>query len=120
MKVLIVDDSHIMVEVLELLFKDKGFEVLSADASKSALNLLEKQKFDLMITDINMPGMSGIDLGLEVRKNNTLMPIILFTGQINKFKDYKSSLDKIGNAYYIESKDLDELLKTIKKIFPKI
>jgi len=118
MKVLVVDDSQYMIEALELLLKGNIVEVHSANSSRSALEILNKHIFDLIITDINMPGMSGIDLSFEIRKKYPLIPIILFTGQMNKLNDYKSDCDKIGNVHYIENKDVNALIKILSTILP--
>ena len=118
MKVLVVDDSQLMIEVLELLLKNHIIEVHTANGSRSALDILNKHIFDLIITDINMPVMSGIDLSFEIRKKYPLTPIILFTGQMNKLNDYKSDCDKIGNVHYIENKDVNELMKILTTILP--
>jgi CheY-like chemotaxis protein len=119
-KILVVDDSKYILEVMALLLNDDKHIIETASDSKIALDFLEKQKFDLIITDINMPGMSGFDLSFEVRKKDPLTPVILFTGQINRHKDYKPLLDKLGNSYYVEGKDLNELVNIMGTIFPKI
>ncbi len=120
MNILVVDDSKEILEALELLLADKNMTLHTASDSRLALELFEKNKFDLIITDINMPVMSGIEISFEVRKKDILVPIILFTGQIHKLKDYAPSIDKLGNTYYVEGKDLNELTKRIESLFPQI
>ncbi len=79
--VLIVDDDDILCVALAYDFKKIGFHVLKANSTKEAMEIIQTQTIQLVITDIRMPGESGIELLNKIRnKNQTLPPVIIMTG----------------------------------------
>ena len=78
-KILVVDDERSMREVLTLMLKREGYKVVSAESAERAGELIEREAYDLLISDISMPGASGIDLLRRVRENGLDMPVILIT-----------------------------------------
>jgi putative two-component system response regulator len=80
-KILVIDDErlirNLMVEILEL----DGHEVVSADTSESAMSLLEERDdFELVVSDVVMPGLSGLELLEAVRARRASLPVLLVTG----------------------------------------
>src|SRR5262245_32143541 len=67
-RVLVVDDERSMRELLSIVLKRDGYEVLVADDGVRAIELLKKQRVDILITDIRMPQMSGVDVLREAKK----------------------------------------------------
>jgi len=83
-KILVVDDDILVVEALEELLKSSGYEVRVAMRGQEALEILEKERFDLLILDVVMPKMTGFDLCCEVRKRDDEMSrvkIIMLTAK---------------------------------------
>jgi two-component system response regulator PilR (NtrC family) len=78
-KILVVDDERSIRELLEIFLKKEGFEVKSAQNVAEAMDLIKTTEFDLIISDIRMPDMSGIDLLRHVRTNNFSGQFILLT-----------------------------------------
>jgi two-component system NtrC family response regulator len=66
--ILIVDDEKNYLVVLEALLANEGYEIITADSAIKALRLIEESDLDLLITDMKMPGMNGMDL-LAAAKN---------------------------------------------------
>ena len=60
--ILVVDDELSMREFLNILLEKEGYEVFTASEASSAINLIQDQSFDLVISDIKMPGMGGLSL----------------------------------------------------------
>jgi len=93
-KILLVDDETALVDILERILSNLGYEVHAYSSSLKALNAfkLKSGYFDLIVTDLIMPDMTGADLTTKIRKLNNKIPVILFTG-INENKivqrDYK-------------------------------
>lgn len=85
MRVLVVDDQELNLKVMIRLLELVGVSPESAISGESALKMLKQKKYDLVITDINMPIMDGIELLSEIKVTHPDMPVIAITG--NVFKD---------------------------------
>lgn len=79
-KILIVDDELLILRIISDILSKEGYEVKTAINYFNASQLLESEKFDVVITDIRMPEKSGIDLLTHVREINADIPVILMTG----------------------------------------
>ncbi len=79
--ILIVDDESAILVSLGILFKNEGFEVVTAQGGKAGLEALAQGPPDVVLTDIRMPGVSGMDLLAEARQRDPEMPVILMTAQ---------------------------------------
>jgi two-component system, NtrC family, response regulator PilR len=78
-KILIVDDERSIRELLEIFLKKEGYEIQVAQSVSEALELIKSTEFDLIVSDIRMPDMSGIDLLRHLRSNNFNGQFILLT-----------------------------------------
>ena len=78
-KILVVDDEPQVFEAIGMLLSFDGHEVVSANGGKEALALFARHKFDLVITDYTMPGMTGDDLALELKTRLPGQPVIMIT-----------------------------------------
>jgi two-component system chemotaxis response regulator CheY len=86
-KVLIVDDFATMRRILKNILKKIGFtQILEADDGSNALKLLEKEKVDLVISDWNMPKMTGLEFLKAVRSNTAFkdLPFLMVTAEAQK------------------------------------
>ena len=77
--VLIVDDERSMRDFLKILLEKEGHEVTTANSGASALEVLDKQSVDVIVSDIRMPGMTGIELLETVKEQLPELPMILIT-----------------------------------------
>jgi EAL domain-containing protein (putative c-di-GMP-specific phosphodiesterase class I)/CheY-like chemotaxis protein len=78
--VLVVDDEEPLLRAVQRLLTHAGFKVDAASGGREAVELLEHRVFDCIVSDINMPGMSGIDLLRAVRGRDLDVPVVLLTG----------------------------------------
>jgi CheY-like chemotaxis protein len=78
--ILVVDDERFIVEAISQHLKDKGYNILSLIDSVEALKTIETQDFDLVLTDLRMPDVSGMDIARAVRAKNTDTMVIILTG----------------------------------------
>jgi len=79
-KVLIVDDEKDFVEMFSLRLATQGEKVFTAYSGQEALTLLEKEPIDVVILDIRMPGMDGIETLKQIKKLYPIVEVILLTG----------------------------------------
>lgn len=77
--VLLVDDEQSMREFLRILLEKEGFQTVTADNGENALKALQQESFDLLISDIRMPGMSGLELLGKAREMGINLPAIFIT-----------------------------------------
>ena len=78
--VLIVDDEVSIIDSLEGILSDDGFEVMHAFNGYEALKVIEKQSPDIVLLDIWMPGMDGIETLKEIKKTSPHLPVVMITG----------------------------------------
>jgi two-component system response regulator PilR (NtrC family) len=78
-RLLIVEDEDTLCESLQRVFQREGYEVDIADSAESAFELLTGKSYDLIITDIILPGISGIELLAKYRKTNPAQKVMIIT-----------------------------------------
>jgi two-component system response regulator HydG len=113
-RILIIDDDRSMCEVLESELRRREFEVTSVTAPQDALGIFEREDFGLVITDVNMAGMSGVDLCRQLVSRREDMPVIVITAYANM----ETAIAAIrAGAYDFVTKpfDMDELALTIER-----
>src|SRR6202050_2263772 len=77
--ILIVEDETKMRRLLELNLGDDGFTVLSAGDAEAGLNILRKEDVDLVVTDLKLPGMSGLEFLQAAKRTNASLPVVVMT-----------------------------------------
>jgi two-component system, NtrC family, response regulator AtoC len=118
-KILIVDDDPEMLKALELTLKDVGYQVTTADCGEKAISLLNLDDFALMITDMKMPKMSGLELIENVNMKGIKICMIMITafGSI----DVAVNAMKAGALDFIEKPfSPEKLIAIVEKAFEKI
>ncbi len=99
-KVLIIDDERSIVETLRILLRGEGFDVSVSDSGRDALTRLPEIEPDVILTDIRMPGVTGIDVLSAVRERDPDLPVILMTAQAS----LQSAVQAVnqGAFYYVQ------------------
>src|SRR5688500_5110730 len=87
-RILVVDDDHGQRSLLETFLRAKGYRTQSAASGEAALQLLAEEPFSMMISDVRMPGMSGIETFRRVRQKYQSLPVLLVTA----FADIRSAV----------------------------
>ncbi len=114
-KILIVEDDKDLNHLACDFFKSENFEVKSAQNGIEALELLNDETFDIIITDIMMPLLDGFSLVEKIRKTGSNVPIIFMTARDDKFS--KTLGYKIGiDDYVVKPFDYDELILKVNAI----
>jgi putative nucleotidyltransferase with HDIG domain len=117
-KILIVDDDYYFRNTLERSLAQCGHDTASAENVQEAQNVLTQRPFDLVISDINMPEQSGIDLLLWIKATRSL-PVILMTGQIDLLKKYEDQ-KKHADGFLPKPFKREDLLGLIAGCLPDI
>lgn len=86
-KLLVVDDTPTVREAIEYYFEGKDYIILSAASAEEALPIIKEENPDIMLSDINLPQMSGIDLIKAVRQFNKSIKVIIMSGEIKKYRN---------------------------------
>jgi DNA-binding NtrC family response regulator len=112
-KILVCDDEEGLRLLYEEDLTDAGYEVVVASNGREALAMVESEKPDLVVLDIRMPGMDGLEaMGNILGKHNRL-PVILNTA----YSSYRDNfMSWSADAYVVKSADTTELLKTIERV----
>jgi len=106
--VLVVDDEKDFVEMLSLRLKEEGEKVTPAYSGKECLETLEEKEIDVVILDIKMPGMDGIETLKEIKKRFPLVEVIMLTGHGTTETAVEGM--KLGAAdYLLKPADFDDL-----------
>jgi DNA-binding response OmpR family regulator len=79
--VLVVDDEHLIADTLSAILGDNGFSASAAYSAEEAIEAARELQPDIVISDVLMPKMSGVDLGIHLRKELPKARVILFSGQ---------------------------------------
>ncbi len=115
-KLLLVEDDKNQLKLYQQELSDEGYEIETAVDGQEALKAIEGDRPDLVVMDISMPGMDGIEaLGKILGVDNSI-PVILNTAYAN-YRD--NFLSWAADAYVIKSSDLEELKKTIVEVLEK-
>ncbi|WP_339161912.1 response regulator transcription factor [Bacillus sp. FSL M8-0277] len=112
-KILVVEDEKKIARVLSLELEYEGYEVKVKETGMSGLQALEEESFDLVLLDVMLPELSGLEVLRRVRKTNTATPIILITAR-GSVPDKVSGLDLGANDYITKPFDIEELLARIR------
>lgn len=76
---LIVEDEAKMRRLLELNLAEEGFTVLTAPDAEAGLNILRQEKVDVVVTDLKLPGMNGLEFLQAVKRTNSTLPVVVMT-----------------------------------------
>jgi DNA-binding NtrC family response regulator len=113
-RILIVDDDAGQRSLLDSFLRSQGFEAVTADSGERALQILSDGKFDMMISDVRMPGLSGLETLRRVRQKFAALPVLLVTA----YTDIRDAVEAMRDGavnYLAKPIDLDELLAIVQQ-----
>lgn len=117
--ILIVDDENNVTNLLEKVFIKKSYATHKADCGEAALKVIDSHQVDLVITDIKMPGMTGIELISKIKDIDSSIKVILITA----FATIETAIEalKMGAVDYITKPfDLEDVLTSVEKVVENI
>ena len=113
-RILIVDDDPGQRSLLDSFLRGQGFETVLADSGERALELLPAGKFSMLISDVRMPGLSGLETLRRARPQFPSLPVLLVTA----YADIREAVGAMRDGalnYLAKPIDLDELLATVRQ-----
>lgn len=114
LKVLLVDDEIEFVKTLAERLQLRGFEVLVAVDGEGAINQMEADLPDLVVLDVMMPGLGGLEVLKQIKQQHQRIPIILLTGHSSTSDGIKGM--RLGAFdYLMKPIDIDELIKKMQE-----
>tara|TARA_B100000953_G_scaffold249837_1_gene212373 strand:- start:298 stop:1002 length:705 start_codon:yes stop_codon:yes gene_type:complete len=114
-KILLVEDDPHLAKGLRFNLEREGYEVSLVDNGVSALDLLREKDFDLLILDLMLPTMGGLDVARKIRETNMRFPILMLTAKSTK-KDKEIGFEAGADDYLTKPFHLPELLLRVKGI----
>lgn len=118
LSILLVEDEENLQEALRLNFEIEGYEVTSAYDGAAALEAVRNEYFDLIILDVMLPEIDGINVCENIRLSNTEIPILMLSAK-NSSADRVLGLKKGADDYLTKPFDLEELLLRVNKLINK-
>lgn len=112
-KILIVEDEQKLSRVIELELQYEGYETKIADNGKDALRFMQEETWDLVLLDIMIPELSGMEVLRRLRRTDDHTPVILLTAR-DQVHDKVSGLDLGANDYVTKPFQIEELLARIR------
>jgi two-component system OmpR family response regulator len=119
-KILVIDDEEGIRDLLDTILRRKGYDVVLAENGPKGLELLRRERPDVIVLDLNMPGMDGLTVLQQVRSLNPKQPVIILTGVgtpetvrqvralgVTEFVQKEFSLHLLGDALKRLLKDPD-------------
>jgi DNA-binding response OmpR family regulator len=115
-RLLVVDDEENLRELYRLELEEEGYDVDTAANALDVMNKLDTGKYEIIVLDIQMPGMPGIDLLQKIMARDKRQPVILNTS----FASYQDNfMTWPAEAYVLKSSDTSALKQAIKKVLGK-
>ena len=119
MRILIVDDDRLILKSLSHLLEEEGYTVFTAADGMKALDFIEKEDLDLIISDIMMPNLSGISLITLLEKNlASKVPVILISA-LDQSPAILNALGLSSNDCFVKPINYQELVKRVKSFEKK-
>jgi CheY-like chemotaxis protein len=119
-KILVIDDEEIIIKSLSRLLEKNGYEVFIAKNGQDALIMTEEEDFDLILADIRMPGMNGVETTQSIykileKKERKKLPTIFITGYVDQQIEKEAKALKPA-AYIYKPFDIEELVDKVKEV----
>ena len=112
-KILVVDDEQSMAQFLGIVLRKEGYHVVTANNGRDALDKVKAENFNVVITDIKMPGMDGIQLLQGVKKHDPSLPVVIMTA----YASQQSAIDAVNLGafqYLIKNAKNDEIKLVVR------
>ena len=118
-KILIIEDHTDLANILSLNLSDLDYKVTYADDGLKGLNYLENESFDLVVLDLMLPGMDGLEICRRIRNQNNYTPVLMLTSKSSEI-DRVLGLEMGADDYVTKPFSVRELMARIKALFRRV
>jgi DNA-binding NtrC family response regulator len=117
-RVLVVDDDELIATTLAMILRSGGFHAVAAYGGQHALELLQSGSFDLLLSDVMMPQLTGIELAIRATKGLHVQSVLLVSG-VSGTADLMANARKLGYNFEILAKPMHptEVIDNIHRVF---
>ena len=113
-KILIIEDEKPLAHALSLKLSHEGFDVVTTESGEEGLQFLAKEKFDLVLTDLIIPGVDGFKVLETIQEKKMTIPVIVITN-LNQEEDKKRVFDLGASSFFVKSNSpISEIVKNVK------
>ena len=117
LRILLVDDEPHAVSALSALLSEEGFTVTGATSGPEALARFDAEPADVVVLDVEMPGMSGLSLLEKLRERAPSLPAVIMSGYMQHHAGIHRARETMGASYVGKPVDVDELVRTLGDLF---
>lgn len=117
-KILIIDDEFGMIEELRDLLEDEGYKIDVAFDGIDGVEKFRRDRFNLVLLDIKMPKMDGVEANRKIKQINPMVPVIIITGSF-EMKNAKQALQEGAKEMLRKPFDVEKLLGIVEKYIAK-
>ena len=117
--ILFVDDEAPIRELVGVFFRKKGYEVTTATNGEQAMQLADRESYDVAILDIDLAGENGLELLAYFRTNFPKLPVIMFTGLSGEEDLLQQALARGAHGFMRKTDSLENLLSAVQPYAPK-
>ena len=111
LQVLVIDDDAVVGRSFDRVLSDKGYEVSTAQSGEEALETMENSEFDVVFTDIKMPGMDGLEVTERIKARCPWTPVVVITGYGTQDNEAKASV--LGASGFVRKPLTPEIIENI-------
>jgi DNA-binding response OmpR family regulator len=113
-KILIIEDEKPLSHALLLKLSHEGFDVVATESGQEALDYLAKEKFDLVLTDLIIPGVDGFKILETIQEKKMKIPVIVISN-LNQEEDKKRVFDLGASSFFVKSNSpISEIVEGVK------
>lgn len=115
-KILIVEDEYFLAEIIRSRLTAEGYEAFVAEDGETAIEFLRKEKVDLVLMDVMMPGMNGWETTRRIKEVEALKSIpVVFLTALGRHEDHMKAHEVGGQDYLMKPFEMDDLIRIVKK-----
>lgn len=111
LQVLVIDDDAVVGRSFDRVLSDKGYEVSTVLSGEEAMNSIEESKYDVVFTDIKMPGMDGLEVTERIKERCPWTPVVVITGYGTEENEAKAAV--LGASGFVRKPLTPEIIESI-------